>query len=153
MLPSWSDKKRTAACSKILPFPRISCISFSFFPSTLVIVNPELSQWTNENCDSFVRNKDYKHSELVFSAIPFLWKKKGAYNFHGSKKINLQTSTGSIASAASYTHFGQNWQMPNRQPTSVKQRDFGHQKAWQGRGHEKSHLAGHPGHESEKSNN
>ena len=39
LLPSWSDKKRTAACSKILPFPRISCISFSFFPSTL-------SSWT-----------------------------------------------------------------------------------------------------------
>lgn len=117
-----------------------------FFPIDFVIVNPELSQWTIEKSDSFVRNKDYKHSEMVFFCYPISLKKKGAYNFHGSKKINLPTSTGSIASAASYTHFGQNWQMP--QPSTdigetarfwpSKSRKAGIQ-AW---GHEKSHLAG-----------
>lgn len=48
-----------------------------FFPIDFVIVNPELSQWTIEKSDSFVRNKDYKHSEMVFFCYPISLKKKG----------------------------------------------------------------------------
>lgn len=112
-----------------------------FFPIDFVIVNPELSQWTIEKSDSFVRNKDYKHSEMVFSAIPFL-KKKGCLQLPWFQKDQF-TNFHWLYSISSFLH-------PEGRTDKCSTTDIGETvgfwpfQAWQGskRGHEKSHLAG-----------
>ena len=127
-----------------------------FFPIDFVIVNPELSQWTIEKSDSFARNKDYKHSEMVFFCYPISFKKKGCLqlpwfekdkftNFHWLYSISsfLHPFRAELTNAQPSTDIGETARFwPSKKPGS-----------WSRLGAMRNRILPGKGHESEKSNN